>query len=130
MEERNALSFGSDSRDFINERHAGGTTLRESCVEVVDGKAKMVNAGTAFCDEARDRRIGMFGFEQLDESIAGRKAGDLRAVAVGEGNLSEPEDITKERNRIAERLYGEAEMCDAGAARGVGRIGHWRRNGM
>jgi hypothetical protein len=125
------LSFGPGSGDFVKQCHAGGSARRESRVEVVDGEAEVVNAGTALFNEARDRRVRTLGLEQFDEHIAGLEACDPRAVAVAEGDDGESEDVAKERQGVAEGTHCESQMGNAGTAKvGRGQVSHWRRNGV
>lgn len=102
MEEGDALSFRSDPRDLVHQRHAGGTALREHCVEVVHGEAQVVNAGTAFLDEARDRRVGTVGLEQFDKHVAGDESANARTIAVGERFVGESENVPKKRERVGQ----------------------------
>ena len=101
MKEGDALSFGTDSRALVHQRHAGGAALREHCVEVVHGEAQVVNAGTALFNEARDRRVGAVGLEQFDEDVAGDESANAGTIAVGEWLAGESENVTKERERVS-----------------------------
>jgi len=57
VEECDPFSLRSDARLIVNELNAGLATAIERRVEVVDRKADMVDSGTPFPHEPRDRRI-------------------------------------------------------------------------
>ena len=56
MQERNPLSLCSNARLFVDELNAGCAAALECGVEVIDGKADVVDSRTALRHEARDRR--------------------------------------------------------------------------
>ena len=82
MQERDAFAFGTDARNVIDQFDPFAAATFECSIQVVDGKADVVNAGPAFGDELGDRRIGAFGFEELDEGVTGAKTGDASTISV------------------------------------------------
>jgi thioredoxin 1 len=66
-------------------------------------------------DEAPHRRVGSVGLEQLDERVPSRETGDGGTVGVVEGHLGESKDIAVERQGIAKRTHGDANVRDANA---------------
>jgi hypothetical protein len=55
MEESNALSFGTNARMVIDESEAGGATLEQSAVKVVNCKTDVVDAWPTLLEEPADR---------------------------------------------------------------------------
>jgi hypothetical protein len=81
-----------------------------------------MDSGAAFGDELADRRVGMFGLEQLDEGITGREAGDPGTIGIVERDLGKAEEIAVEGKDLVECAHGDP---DVGDARGTaGRVGH------
>src|SRR2546423_14813452 len=126
MEKGDALSFGAEARGLVDEPDGGSAAALEGGVEVVDDEADVMNAGAAFCDELCDGRVCRGGLEQLDERLAGGETGDTGSVGIIEGHLRHTEDVAIKGNQRVESLHGDADMGDAGAARGTGRGGQGR----
>jgi len=87
VEERDTFPFRAEARALVDEADSSGAAASEGTVEIVDGKADVMDAGPTFGDELADRRIGSFGFEQLDEdSPAARPA--IRAPSASSRSTS------------------------------------------
>ena len=97
MEERDTFPLGAEPGGFIDQPNAGLATTLERTVEIVDRKADVMDAGTAFGDELADGCVRLLGLEQLDEGVTGREAGDVRTVGVVERVFGETEQIAVER---------------------------------
>lgn len=126
MEEGHALSLRPQARDLIHQDDARVAATREGAVEVVDGKAQVMDAGAALVDELGDRGSGLGGLEEFDQRAAGGKARDPGAVGIGEGDLREPEEVLEEGPEGRGRLHGEPDVGDAGTAAGIG----WHDGGV
>lgn len=87
MQERDSLALGPDARFVIDELKSRLAATLERRVQVVDGKANVVNSGSALRDVARDRRAGVIRLQELDEGFAGAEAGYARAICIIERNL-------------------------------------------
>jgi hypothetical protein len=96
VEERDSLSLGTNARCFVDETNASGSATVERAIEIVDDKADVVDAGPPSFDESTDRRVGDARFEQLDERITGREAGDASSVRIVERDFVEPQDVAIE----------------------------------
>jgi len=125
VDERDALAFGADTWCVVDQANAVCAAAVERRVEVVDGEADVVNAGSSFRDELGDRGIGGFRFEQLYERRSGHEAGDLCAIGIVEGNVDESEDVTVEGQALAQSANGDTDVVDSGAsAARMGRVLH------
>ena len=113
MNECDALSLGAESGGGVDEADTGSSAAGKRGVEVVHGKADVVNAGTAFGGEFADWRVGGGGFEQLDERFAGLKPGDARTISVIERHVWQAEDVAIERQDLAECVNGDAHVGNA-----------------
>lgn len=96
MEERNAFSFGADAWSFVDQLNAGLSAAFQSCIEVIDREADVMNPRTALRDKARDRGFVAFGFHELDQRLPRAQADDSRAIGVIERYLPEAENLAKE----------------------------------
>ena len=122
MEERDTFPFRAKARSFVDQANAGSAAAVEGTVEVVDGEADVMEARATFGDELADRRVGMFGLEQLDEGVTGREAGDPGTIGVVERDLGETEEIAVEGKDLVECAHGDPDVGDARGA--AGRVGH------
>ena len=66
MEERDALSFRANARCLVDEPNAELAAAIERGVEVIDGKADVMDARAPLRNKFADWRLGRFGLEQLD----------------------------------------------------------------
>src|SRR5205823_5020112 len=109
-----AFPIGAGARHVVDELDARAPAAVEGRVQVIDGEADVMNAGTAFGDELADRRVGLFGFEQLHERVSRTHGGDAGAVGVVEGLLRKSQQVTIEWKHAIERLDGDADVRDPG----------------
>lgn len=123
MQERDSLAFGATARGLINEGDAGGAAALQHCVEVVNGHAEVVDSGPAAGDEFRDGGVGGGWLEQFHERVAGHEPGDACSVGIAERRVVKAEYVAEERLQGIQRLDGEADVGDAGAAAGLGGHG-------
>lgn len=124
VEESNALSFGPKARDLVDEDDVGGPTTIECGIEIVDGETQVMDTGSAFVEELRNRGVGAVWLEQFDKRIAGGITGNACTIRIAERHVGQSEDIVQERAQRVERRDGETNVCNAGAAAGLG--GHGR----
>lgn len=124
MEKRDALSFGSQARCFIDKAESGVAAALQSAVEVVHRKADMVNAGTALGDVLADRRIFGLRFEQFHQRFSGGQPRNGGTVGVVQRNLGHAKDIAVKRKQFVEGAYGNADMGNARTT--ADNIGHER----
>ena len=123
MEKRDTFPFGAVTWRLVDEAKPGGAATLERAVEIVDREADVMDAWTTFGDELADGRVGMLGFEQLDERVAGLEAGDAGSVRIGERDLGHAEEIAIEGQDLVERTHGDPHVGDAGRAAGR-HVGH------
>jgi hypothetical protein len=122
MQERDTFPFGAESRRFVDESNTGGATTSQRTVEVVDGEADVMYARATVGDELADWRLGMNGFEELDERVAGGKSGNVCTIGIRELDFREAEEITIEWKDIVECAHGDPHVGDARCA--AGNVGH------
>jgi hypothetical protein len=122
MEEGDTFPFRAQAGRLIDEADSSGAAAGEGTVEIVDGEADVMDAGPTFGDELADRRIRMFGFEQLDEGFTGREAGDPGTICIVESDLGHAEQIAVEWKDLVERAHGDPDMGDARGT--AGHVGH------
>ncbi len=89
MDEGDTFAFGADAWGFVDQAKAVRSAAFKGGVEVIDGKTDMMESWTAFLEEPTDGAIGIAGFEELDEGIAGGNGTDGGAVCIVERNLWE-----------------------------------------
>lgn len=118
MEEGDPFTFGTWPRGFVNQSDAGVAAAQQRGVEVVHGKANVVDSRAASGQESRDWRVGFGGLEEFHEGATRGEARDSRSVGVIQGNLGEAEDVTIERKQLAEGANGDPHVGDGGAAAG------------
>jgi hypothetical protein len=85
-----------------------------------------MDAGAALPEELPDGGIGLFWLQQFDQRFPGDESCDARTIGVIKRGFGKPEDISVEGNDRRERFHGDAEVGDAGAARGWRSHGWWR----
>lgn len=118
MQECDSLSLSANARLVIDDLDACPPAALEHGVQVVDRKADVMDAGSAFGHEARDRRRRVSGLEKLNEWLAGAQANDARAVRIIEGNLAQTQHIPKKREALGESLDRDSNVGYASATRG------------
>src|SRR5512146_543544 len=124
MQERNALTLGSDPGRLVDQPQPMLPATGEGGVEIVDRKADVVDARAALGDEPGDWRIGGFRLEQLDERLAGREAYDARTVGIGQRDLGQPKHVAIERQTLGQRAHGNSDVGNRRACGPVGSLFH------
>ena len=118
MQKRDSLSFRSDSRLLIDELYAGSPAALQHYVEVVDGKADVMDTGPALCHEARYGRGGIVGLQKLHQGLPGGEPDYARAIRIIESGLGQTQDIPEERNAPCEGFDCDPDVGYSGAAWG------------
>ena len=118
MQKRDPFLLGADAGGFVDEPDAGCTTTLEGGIEVVNGKAEVVDSRPALGHETSNGRVRGLGFEQLDERISGFEASDRRAVGVVERHLRHAEDIAIERQNLIEGTDRNTDVRESSSATG------------
>jgi hypothetical protein len=116
MEKGNSLSLRAYPGMLIDEANSGGPASLQGRVQVIDGKANVVNPGSALCDEPSDGRVVGLRLEEFDHRLAGSDAGDPCSVGVIQRHLGHFEHVAVEWQHLVERAHGDSNVCDAGAA--------------
>ena len=118
MKKRDAFPFCADPGCFVDEANAGCATSFEGSIQIVDREADVVNSGAALGNEAADRRLGRFRFEELDEGITRSESGDRRPIGIVQLYFRKLENIAIEREDLGEGPYRDANMRDLGSPTG------------
>ena len=118
MEEGDTFPLGALAWGLVDQSNTRSTAALERTVEVVDGEADVMDAGTTFGDELADGRIRMVGLEQLDERFAGDEARDAGTVGVVEADFREAEQVAVEGENLVERAHGDPHVGDASCTAG------------
>jgi hypothetical protein len=111
VQERNSLSFSAKAWFLVNEFYARSATAVQRGIEIVHGKADVMNAGSALGHVPRDRGIGIVSLKELDQRLAGIQAHYVRPVRILEWNLGQPQDIAEKRKALGECLHSDSDMC-------------------
>lgn len=122
MQERDPLSFSSETRLLVDQSNSGSTAPLERRIQVVDGEANVMNSGSALCHEFPNRRFVGLGLEEFDQGFACRQSGDSSPIGIVERHLRHGEDVSIERQDLVQRAYRNPDMGDPGAA--ASRITH------
>ena len=118
MKERNSFPLRANARAFVDELNSRRATALQRRVEVVNRKADVVDSRTALRHEAPDRRAGIIRLEQLDEGLARSEPDYFRAIGIVEADLFQTQYIAKKGKTLGDRLNGDSDVRNAGAARG------------
>lgn len=118
MQERDSLSLRSDPRLLVDELYAGSPAALEHCVEVVDGKADVVDTGPALCHKPPYGRLGIVGLQQLHQGLPRGEPDYARPIRIIEVDLGQTQDVPEERNAPCESLDCDPDMGYSGAAWG------------
>lgn len=129
MEEGDALPLGPDARRFIYELDAVRLAPGEGAVEILDRETNVMDAGAALGEELPDGGFGLVWLQQFNERFAGHESHDARTIGVIERGFGKAEDVAIEGDDRREGFHGDAEMGDAGSARGWRSHGAVRRRG-
>ena len=110
MQECDSFSLRSNPRFLVDKLNSRGAAAVESRVEIVHRKANVMNPRSALRHEARDRRRGIVGLQQLDEGLPGVEPHDARSIGIIEFHLSQTENITKKGKGVAEGLKSDPNV--------------------
>ena len=110
MEECDSFPLDSDARFLVDEPNTRGAALLECRVQVVDRKADVMNCRSALRHEARNRRRGIVGLQQLDECLSRGEPYDMRSVGIIEAHLSQTQDIAEKGTGVAKGLQSDPNM--------------------
>ena len=116
MQEGDALAFRSDPRCLVDESQSGIAAARKRTVEVVYGKADVVNSGPPLGDEFSDGRVFRLGLEKLDERLPGGNASYGGTVGVVQVDLRHAQDVAVEGEQRIVRCGSDADVRDACSA--------------
>jgi hypothetical protein len=120
MQKRDAFVFGAHAGHLIDQTNTCTTATIECSVQIIDGEADVVNAGSAFRDELADRGVRLPRFEEFDKRVACAEAGDPRTIGIVERYGGKSENVAVKRKDGIERIDSDANVRDSGAtSRGV-----------
>lgn len=106
------------ARLFVDELNAGRPAPRQRRVQIVDGEADVMDSRTPFGHKARDRGIGIIGFEKLYQRLASAEPDYVRAVGIVQRNLRQPQHIPEEGKALGEGLDRDSNVGYARSTRG------------
>jgi hypothetical protein len=112
VDERDSLALGSNSRGLVDQPKPDGPAARKYGIEVINGKADVMEPRTTLLEEPADRAIGSARLEQFDERVTGCYGSDGRAVGIVERDFGQPQHVTIERQRLGKPADGNADMSD------------------
>src|SRR5512146_1229864 len=124
MQKRDALTFGPDAGRLVDHPHPVLAATSQRVVEIVDGKADVMDAWATLGDKFGDRRIGGFCLEELDERLARGEPHDACTVGIGERNLGQPKHVTIERQTLGQPAHGDADVGNRRACGPRGSLFH------
>ena len=87
MQKGDPFSLRPDSRCFVDQLYTGGATAFEHRVEIVNGKADVMDSRAALRHEAAYRRSRVIGFKELDQGLSRLEPHDLRRVRIFQGRF-------------------------------------------
>lgn len=96
MQERNRLTFCTNTRLFVNETHSGGAAAGQDDLEIIDGEAYVVNTLAPLGDELSDWRIRLLRLQELHQGVTGRQARDPGAIGVVQRHDGQAEHVPVE----------------------------------
>ena len=118
MQKRDSLSFRSDSRRLVDELYARRPAALQRCVEVIDGKADVMDTGPSLCHEPRDGRGGVVRLQQLHQGLPRCEPDYARPIRIIESGLGQTQHIPEERNAPCESLDCDPDVGYSGATWG------------
>lgn len=110
MQEGDSFSLCSDARCLVDELNAGGAAAVQRRVQVVHRKANVMNPRSALRHEARDRRRGVVGLQQLDEGLTRAEPYDARSIGIVESHLSKTQNIAEKGEAVSEGLQSDPNV--------------------
>src|SRR5687767_2215526 len=108
MEKSDSFAFGPHPWGLVDQTDPCAATPLQCSVQIINGEADVVYAGTAFGDELCDWRIGGFRLEQLHQRVSGTKPSDASSVGVFERLTRQPEQVAIQRKGPVESVDGNA----------------------
>ena len=118
MQKRNALSLCANARLLVYEADSGPAAALQRRVEIVDGKADVMDAGPPLRHESRDRRGGVVRLKKLYQRLSGAEAHDGRPIGIVENNFCQSQHVPEKGEALGEGLNRDANMGYARATRG------------
>jgi len=118
VQKRDSLSLRSDSRLLVDELHAGRPAALQRCVEIVDGKADVMDSRSALSHKPRYGRAGIVGLQQLHQGLPRGEPDYARPIRIIESRLGQTQDVPEERNTPCEGLNCDPNMGYSGATWG------------
>ena len=122
MEKGDTFPLGAKSWNFINEAYTGRLAARERCIEVINGKTDVMDAGAAVGDELADRRIVSIGLEELNKRLTGLHARDMGAIGVIERDFGHAEEVAVEGQDVVQGPDSNANVGNSGGT--FGSVSH------
>lgn len=127
MEKGDSLSLRTHAWCSIDQTDSFLPAAGEGVVQILNGKADVMDTRTAALEKLRDRRVWGIGgerLEELDELRPRREAGNAGTVGIVERMLVETEKITIEGKQLVDRAHGDSNVR---YARSTTRSG-WHEN--
>src|SRR4029079_6884374 len=103
---------------MVDKRNSRLDAALQSCVEIVDGKADVVDPGAPFGHEPADRGTGIVWLKELHQRLPRAEPDDARSIGVIEIDLAEPEHLPEKRQGLRDRLHGDPNVGNPRSARG------------
>ena len=118
MQKRDPFPLRADARLLVDELHPRRPATRQRCIQVVDGEADVMDAGTPPGDKARDGGIGVVGLQQLHQGLPRAEAGYAGAVGVIQRNFGQSQHIPEKRQALGEGFDRDSDVGYARSTRG------------
>lgn len=115
MKEGNSLPLRAQSWFLVDQSNAGLATTIEHVVEVVNGKANVMNAGPSPGNELSNGRVISGCLEEFNERFTARDTGDAGTISIVEQHLGHLQNIAQKGKQIVERSHSNADMGNAGS---------------
>ena len=110
MEEGNSFSLRSDARFLVDELNTCGAAPLECRVQVVDGKADVMDSGSALRHEAGDWRRGIVCLQQLDQGLSSAEPHNAGTVGIIEFHFAQTQNIAEKGKGVAEALQSDPNV--------------------
>ena len=117
MQESNALSLRANARLLVDELNTGAAAALQRGVEIVYGKADVMNTRSTLRHEFRDRRVRVVRLEKLYQWLAGAQADYAGPVGVIQGYLGQSQHVPKKGEATFDSLDRDANMGYSRATR-------------
>ena len=124
MQKRDALAVGTDARAFIDQSNAQCAAAGKDAVEIIDGKAHVMDSLTSLRDELSDWRIRRLRLEQLDQRVSRGEPGDASPVRIVERDFGHAQHVSIEGDAVGQSLHGDSDVRDRCASRPAERLFH------